>query len=145
MTVIEAFKKFVTTIGTGLLRYARNDDEVSSLVLRSTEGIASEAKQSSNLYKFVVIEKGGGKIMWEEILQAVVSSGVWAVLFCALLIYQLKDGRKREEQYQETIGRLSKGLEELTRAWDGIKRGIEEINRDIEMLKMDNEKRNKEK
>jgi len=81
--------------------------------------------------------------MWEEILHAVVSSGVWAVLFCGLLIYQLKDGRKREEQYQETIGRLSKGLEELTRAWDGIKRGIDEINRDIEMLK--NEKRKNEK
>jgi len=95
--------------------------------------------------KTIFFKIGGGKIMWEEILQAVVSSGVWAVLFCGLLIYQLKDSRKREEQYQETIGRLSKGLEELTRAWDGIKRGIEEINRDIEMLKMDNEKRNKEK
>ncbi|MCL2369973.1 MAG: BhlA/UviB family holin-like peptide [Firmicutes bacterium] len=73
--------------------------------------------------------------MWEEIMQIVISSGIWAILFCSLLAYQLKDGQKRELQYQETIERLSKGLEELTRAWDGIKRGIEEINRDIEMLK----------
>ena len=72
--------------------------------------------------------------MWEEIIQIAISSGIWAMLFCSLLVYQLKDGRKRESQYQETIERLSKGLEDLAKGWEGIKSGLEEINRDIESL-----------
>jgi len=63
--------------------------------------------------------------MWEYVFQAAVSSGIWAALFCALLVYQLKDSRKRECNYQATIERLSKSLE-------GISRGLEAINRGLE-------------
>lgn len=49
--------------------------------------------------------------MWEEILRLAVGNGLWAVLFCVLLIYELRDSRNREKKYQGTIndlcGRLS--------------------------------------
>ncbi|MDR1939385.1 MAG: bacteriocin, partial [Clostridiales bacterium] len=34
-----------------------------------------------------------------------VANGIFAVLFVALLLYILKDGRAREQKYQETIKR----------------------------------------
>ena len=49
-----------------------------------------------------------------------------------LLIYQLKDGRKREAQYQDTIERLSKGLTDLAKSWERTRHDIEEIGRGIE-------------
>ena len=65
--------------------------------------------------------------MWENIFHAAVSSGIWAIMFCALLVYQLKDSRKREEQYQATIERLSKSLEGISNGLDNINRGLEGI------------------
>ena len=44
--------------------------------------------------------------MWEEIIKLAVSNGIFAVLFCSLLIYQLKDSAKREQKYQQTIDGL---------------------------------------
>ncbi len=48
--------------------------------------------------------------MWEEILSLAVGNGLWAVLFCALLFYELKDSRKRESKYVETIDALDNKL-----------------------------------
>ncbi len=65
--------------------------------------------------------------MWEEIIKLAVSNGIFAVLFCCLLIYQLKDSAKREQKYQQTI--------------DGLvdKFGIMyEIKEDNEQIKQDN-------
>ena len=48
--------------------------------------------------------------MWEELIKLAVSNGIWAVLFVALLLYQLKDSATREVKYQETIASLTDKL-----------------------------------
>lgn len=48
--------------------------------------------------------------MWEEIFNLALNNGLWAVLFLALLIYQLKDSKTREQKYQKTISELSETL-----------------------------------
>ena len=45
--------------------------------------------------------------MWEQIFNLALNNGLWAVLFLALLIYQLKDSRTREKKYQQTITELN--------------------------------------
>ena len=62
--------------------------------------------------------------MWEEIFKAAFANGIWAVLFVALLIYQLKDSAAREEKYQKTI-------ENLTEKYAVV----EEIKHDISEIK----------
>lgn len=66
--------------------------------------------------------------MWEEILQTALSNGLWAVLFCLLLMYQLRDGRTREGKYRETIDTLLQRLEIL----DTVAKGVSET---LTMLK----------
>lgn len=51
--------------------------------------------------------------MWEEILKTALGNGLWAVLFCVLLMYQLRDGRVRENKYRYTINVLLDKLELL--------------------------------
>lgn len=51
--------------------------------------------------------------MWEEILRLAVGNGLWAVLFCCLLAYLLRDGRARESKYQKTIDALSEHLSKI--------------------------------
>lgn len=60
--------------------------------------------------------------MWEEILKVALGNGLWAVLFCVLLMYQLRDGRARESKYRETINVL---LEQVGTI-DEVKRIAEE-------------------
>ncbi len=48
--------------------------------------------------------------MNNEVLLMVAKSGVFAVLFVILLFYVLKDSRKREQNYQNTVNRLTKEL-----------------------------------
>lgn len=48
--------------------------------------------------------------MWDKVVELAVSDGLWALLFCALLIFELKDSRGREKKYQSTIARLSQDL-----------------------------------
>ena len=45
--------------------------------------------------------------MYEELITMAIGNGIWAVMFCFLLIFQLKDSKQREQKYQETIKRLS--------------------------------------
>lgn len=45
--------------------------------------------------------------MWEQIFDLALNNGLWAVLFLALLVYQLKDSRAREKKYQQTISELN--------------------------------------
>ncbi|MGN1227694.1 MAG: BhlA/UviB family holin-like peptide, partial [Christensenellales bacterium] len=49
--------------------------------------------------------------MWEELIKMAVSNGIWAVLFLALLVYQLKDSAIRETKYQQTISSLTDKLD----------------------------------
>lgn len=45
-----------------------------------------------------------------EIVSTIVANGLWAMLFCGLLVYQLRDGRRREQRYTETISSLADRL-----------------------------------
>lgn len=65
--------------------------------------------------------------MWESVIETVVANGAWAVLFCLLLIFELKDSRKREQKYQDTISTLGENLgvvREVAEDVKEIKRGV---------------------
>lgn len=64
--------------------------------------------------------------MWESVMETVVANGAWAVLFCLLLIFELKDSRKREEKYQNTIASLGDSLN-----------CVREVAKDVEEIKYD--------
>ena len=61
--------------------------------------------------------------MWNDIFNIAISNGIFAALFVALLIYELKDSRKREAKYQNTIDNLSNKLNIV----DEIKQDVTEI------------------
>ncbi len=61
--------------------------------------------------------------MWDDIFNIAISNGIFAGLFVALLIYELKDSRKREAKYQNTIDNLSNKLNTV----DEIKQDVTEI------------------
>lgn len=65
--------------------------------------------------------------MWENILNVAISNGIFAGLFVALLIYELKDSRKREAKYQSTIDKLSSKLNTV----DEIKQDVIEIKQSL--------------
>ena len=48
--------------------------------------------------------------MWDKIVNLAIDDGKSALLFCFLLIYELKDSREREKKYQKTIAELSQDL-----------------------------------
>ena len=52
--------------------------------------------------------------MTEEMISTAVANGLWAVLFCVLLVYELRDSRKRESRYTLTISSLSDRLGAVT-------------------------------
>ena len=62
--------------------------------------------------------------MWNEILNIAISNGIFAALFVALLVYELKDSRTREKKYQKTIDSLSNKI--------GI---IQDVKQDVEEIK----------
>lgn len=68
--------------------------------------------------------------MWEEVLKMAATNGLWAVLFCVLLVYQLKESKIRESKYQAAIKGLSENL--------GIVRKIRE---DVAQIKQSIEKK----
>lgn len=49
--------------------------------------------------------------MWQQILETALRSGLFAVLFVALLMHVLRDGRARELKYTCLIESLSEQLE----------------------------------
>lgn len=58
--------------------------------------------------------------MWEEIFNLALNNGLWAVLFLALLIYQLKDSRTREQKYQQMIFELNKTLNKVNKIDENV-------------------------
>lgn len=68
--------------------------------------------------------------MWEKIFNLAISNGIWAVLFLALLVFQLKDSKNRETKYQKTIETLGKSLEVV----NDVKEDVEEIKHQINNL-----------
>lgn len=68
--------------------------------------------------------------MWEEVFNLAVNNGIWAVLFCALLIFQLKDSKEREKKYQKTISELNGSLtvvKEVNKNVAQVKEGVEKV------------------
>lgn len=61
--------------------------------------------------------------MWEQILNVAISNGIFACLFVALLVYELKDSRTRENKYQNVISSLTKRMAVV----EDIKQDVEEI------------------
>jgi len=59
----------------------------------------------------------------QEFINIVLSNGIFATLFVALLFYQLKDSSQREKKYISTIEKLSKHLDTV----EDIKEDISEI------------------
>ena len=55
-------------------------------------------------------------------MRTAAGSGLWAVLFCFLLMYQLRDSRTRESKYRDTIKTLTDRLGTL----DKVEKGVEE-------------------
>lgn len=62
--------------------------------------------------------------IWNVILSLVSESGVWAMLFLALLIILIKSNNEREQKYQNIIEKLGNSLKK-----------VEEIKEDVEDLK----------
>lgn len=80
--------------------------------------------------------------MWNDIFNIALSNGIFAGLFVALLIYVLKDSRKREGKYQHIIDNLSKNLNTI----DEIKQDVAHIKKQINsnVLKLKKEKKVKD-
>ena len=66
----------------------------------------------------------------DEIVSLVVANGVFAVLFCGLLVYELKDSRRREQRYTQTIKTLTERMETV----NAIKSDTAEIKASIKEL-----------
>lgn len=62
--------------------------------------------------------------MESEVFKIIVTQGVFAVLFCYLLFYVLKENSKREDNYQGII-------QELTAILPVIKEDVEDIKKKI--------------
>lgn len=72
--------------------------------------------------------------MWDNILELAISDGLWALLFCVLLIYQLKDSKVREVKYQDTISSLAKDLEymkELDESIEVMERNFKDYTEEL--------------
>ena len=61
--------------------------------------------------------------MWSDVFNIAITNGIFACLFVALLVYTLKDSRKRESKYQNIIDSLSSRLNTV----DEIKNDVAEI------------------
>lgn len=62
--------------------------------------------------------------MWQDIINIIISNGIFAILFVSLLFIQIKDSKKREEKYQEVIKKLSHHLDV-----------VEDISEDVKEMK----------
>ena len=67
--------------------------------------------------------------MWEEILKTALSNGLWAVLFCVLLMYQLCDVRTSEDKDRETINTLLKRVGTLESLEKGVNEAVSILKR----------------
>lgn len=71
--------------------------------------------------------------MMDGIWQEALSNGIWTALFLLLLIYQLRDSRKRENKYQSVIERLTQSVEDM----EIMKTQVGEISANVSEIKED--------
>ncbi|MDE6293740.1 MAG: hypothetical protein K2L88_03860 [Clostridiales bacterium] len=69
----------------------------------------------------------------DEIVSLVVANGIFAVLFCGLLVFELRDSRARESKYVKTINTLNERLKTV----DSVKSDTAEIKTDVDGIKTD--------
>ena len=72
--------------------------------------------------------------MWEDILNIVISNGIFATLFVGLLLYLLKDSSKRENKYTDTINSLNENLNtalDIGEKVDEVKTGVLDIKEEL--------------
>ena len=69
----------------------------------------------------------------DQIISTVVANGVWAVLFCGLLVFELRDTRRREGRYVRTINSLSDRLGTVI----DVKSDTDEIKTDVKVIERD--------
>ena len=72
----------------------------------------------------------------EQIISLIVANGLFAVLFCGLLAYELRDSRARERKYTATIRALSERLGVV----ESVKADAVEIKTDVEGIALDTKK-----
>ena len=72
--------------------------------------------------------------MWQEILNIVISNGIFATLFVLLLAYLLKDSSKREQKYSDTIKNLSDNLDKALNLENESEEIKEQISKTSEKL-----------
>ena len=79
--------------------------------------------------------------MFSDVFNIALSNGIFASLFVALLVYVLKDSRKRESKYQNIIDNLSTHLSTV----DEIKQDVAHIKKQISsnVFKLKKEKKAK--
>ncbi|MDE6029261.1 MAG: hypothetical protein K2F90_02940 [Clostridiales bacterium] len=80
----------------------------------------------------------------EEIISLVVANGIFAVLFCGLLVYELRDSRSREDNYEKIIHALNDRLntvEDIKSDTEELKAAVGEIKTDVKLLKSDGERK----
>jgi len=76
--------------------------------------------------------------MWENILGSALETGLIAALFVGLLIYILKDTKKREQKYQEMIKQLQDSLSiiaDIQRQAEAISHSLVCLNRELSAIK----------
>lgn len=76
--------------------------------------------------------------MWDEIFSMAITNGIFACLFVALLVYELKDSRTREKKYQKTIDTLGARLQIV----DKISEDVDEMKKVIVYKKSKETKEN---
>ena len=69
----------------------------------------------------------------EQIISLIVANGVFAVLFCGLLVYELRDSRARERRYNATIRALTERLEVVK----SVKSDTTDIKTDVGGISLD--------
>ncbi|MDE7405801.1 MAG: hypothetical protein K2M89_02875 [Clostridiales bacterium] len=83
----------------------------------------------------------------DEIISLVVANGIFAVLFCGLLVYELRDSRSREDNYEKIIGALSDRLgavEDIKSDAEQIKADVCEIKTDVKILRSGGERKKRD-
>lgn len=68
--------------------------------------------------------------MWQQIFDMALNHGIWAVLFVALFVYQMKDSKEREQKYQATIKSLTGSLQVVKQ----IEKTAEQTNKKVVKL-----------
>jgi cephalosporin hydroxylase len=78
------------------------------------------------------------EIFMQEVINIIISNGVFAMLFVGLLFYQLKDSSQREKKYIETIEKLSKHIDII----EDVKEDVSEIKNILIIKKSKKEQKN---